>query len=535
MNRNNPILKGTLILTISGLTARLIGFYYRIFLSNLIGAEQLGIYQMIFPILMLLFSFTSAGSQLVISRGVAAGQVQAQKKRLHETSASVSAAIHPMRFLGVGLGISLLLSVPCMLILYAKCDWLAIHLLSEPRCAPLLKTASWAVPLSAVHMCIEGYYYGQQKSSVTAFTSLMEQLVRVLSVWLLYRIAIQEGRPVTVSIAVCGLVLGEAASALISLTAVSFQKRVRHTSLFRRSPAALSASIHSLTALLVSFARQGIPLTANRVLLNLLQSIEAVLLPARLQLSGLTSAESLSIYGVLTGMAMPFILFPSTLTNSASAMLMPSVAKAQAADNKASLKHTTAATFQYTLMLGIFCTGIFVAFGQPIGNAFFHNALAGEFLQILGWICPLMYVSATFASILHGLGKTTTVFIVNLIVMLLRILFVLFAVPHFGILGFLWGMLLCHLLSAALYWLLLYRMLSFPFDATAALIKPILGMLAACLCGRLAYVYLLPGGLPGVLAAVGLCGILYGGALILLGLTITFTHSTVDKEKANVL
>lgn len=517
MNRTNPILKGTLILTLSGLTARLIGFFYRIFLSNLIGAEQLGIYQMIFPILMLLFSFTSAGSQLVISRRVAAGLTEA-KKSMQDKYQHRTPGTHPMQILCVGLAISLLLSIPSMLLLYYKSEWLAMHLLSEPRCAPLLKIAAWAIPLSAVHMCIEGYYYGQQKSSVTAFTNLMEQLVRVLSVWLLYRIAVQEGRPVTVSIAVCGLVLGEAASALISLTALSFQKRVRHTSIFRKSPAAFSAYGHSLAALLASFARQGIPLTANRVLLNLLQSIEAILLPASLQLSGLTSAESLSIYGVLTGMAMPFILFPSTLTNSASAMLMPSVAKAQASDNTVSLKHTTAATFQYTLMLGIFCTGIFVAFGQSIGNAFFHNALAGKFLQILGWICPLMYISATFTSILHGLGKTTTVFTVNLIVMLLRILFVLFAVPHFGILGFLWGMLFCHLLLAALYWMLLYRLLSFPFDAVTALVKPVLGMLAACLCGRLVQIYLLPDSLPGIVMVVGICGILYGGALILLGL-----------------
>ena len=54
----------------------------------------------------------------------------------------------------------------------------------------------------------------------------------------------------------------------------------------------------------------------NRLVLNLLGSAEAILIPSRLIDYGLTNKEALSIYGVLTSMALPFILFPSALTNS---------------------------------------------------------------------------------------------------------------------------------------------------------------------------------------------------------------------------
>lgn len=46
--QSHPLLTGTLLLTISGLISRIIGFFYRIFLSQTIGAEGVGIYQLIF-------------------------------------------------------------------------------------------------------------------------------------------------------------------------------------------------------------------------------------------------------------------------------------------------------------------------------------------------------------------------------------------------------------------------------------------------------------------------------------------------------
>ena len=45
----------------------------------------------------------------------------------------------------------------------------------------------------------------------------------------------------------------------------------------------------------------SVPLTMNKILLTLLGSIEVILIPARLQMSGLTPKDSLSVYGIFTG------------------------------------------------------------------------------------------------------------------------------------------------------------------------------------------------------------------------------------------
>lgn len=72
MNKH-PILMGTLILTVTGFLSRILGFFYRIFLSRAIGAEGLGLYQMIFPVHGIAFALCAGSIQTAISQLVASG------------------------------------------------------------------------------------------------------------------------------------------------------------------------------------------------------------------------------------------------------------------------------------------------------------------------------------------------------------------------------------------------------------------------------------------------------------------------------
>ena len=67
----NTIIKGTFVLTLTGFLTRLIGFFFRIFMSHAFGEEQMGLYQLIFPIYALCFSISSAGLETALARCVA--------------------------------------------------------------------------------------------------------------------------------------------------------------------------------------------------------------------------------------------------------------------------------------------------------------------------------------------------------------------------------------------------------------------------------------------------------------------------------
>ena len=72
------IITGTLILPTSNLITKCMGFFNRIFLSNTIGAEGIGLYQLILPIYGLAWSITSAGFTTTISSLTAQEHIRGQ-------------------------------------------------------------------------------------------------------------------------------------------------------------------------------------------------------------------------------------------------------------------------------------------------------------------------------------------------------------------------------------------------------------------------------------------------------------------------
>ena len=103
----------------------------------------------------------------------------------------------------------------------------------------------------------------------------------------------------------------------------------------------------------------AVPHSANRLLLTVLSGIEMVLIPQQLLLAGMTQTDALAVYGIFTGMALPLILFPATITNSASVMLMPSVAGLQALGYEKRIRYVIWRTLGTCFFFGAFCTLFF--------------------------------------------------------------------------------------------------------------------------------------------------------------------------------
>lgn len=418
MSEKHTILKGTFILTATGFLSRFIGFFYRMFLSHTFGEESVGLYQLIFPIYALCFSLTTAGIEVALSRCVARKVALSRHKEERQ-------------LLYVGLFLSIALSTVTAAILQTNASAFSIYILGDIRCEPLLIAISYSLPFASVHSCICGYYLGRKQTKIPALAQLIEQIARVFSVYVIYMIALKKEQPVTILFAVIGLVIGEIVSSLFCIQCFTYGK------VFARIHFILKNNFSHLKELL----KLSVPLTANRILLNILQSIEAISIPIRLQQYGYTSSDALSAYGVLTGMALPCILFPSAITNAVSTMLLPTVTEIQTSNNWKQLKKLIQKVILYCFSLGFFCCILFLLFGNWIGTILFHSQLAGNFLLTLSWICPFLYANSTLISIINGLGNTTISFLINTFGLFIRIIGVIVFIPQIGLNGYLWGLL----------------------------------------------------------------------------------------------
>lgn len=426
MSDKRTILIGTFILTATGFLSRLIGFFFRIFLSHTFGEEQVGLYQLIFPIYALCFSFTSSGIQTAISR------CTARKISLGKKSEAI-------RLLYLGLGVSLVLSFIILYILQSHAIDISIYVLGDIRCEPMLIAISYAIPFASIHSCIIGYYLGLKQTKIPAISQLIEQIARVVAVYIIYLFCKNNNEQIHILFAVFGIVIGECCSALFCIRCFSTSREKQPLSSFIKSAPSLSRELLQLS----------IPLTSSRILLNILQSVESISIPLRLQQYGYTTSQALSNYGVLTGMALPCVLFPSAVTNSISTMLLPTVAEIQATKSFSKLKKLMQQVFFSCMTLGLVCCFVFVVFGSWIGSFLFHSELTGNYLQTLAWICPFLYLNTTLLSIINGLGKANISLLINTLGLSIRIVGILVFIPQIGMNGYLWGLLFSQFITCS--------------------------------------------------------------------------------------
>ena len=132
--KRHPLIFGTLILTITGLITRIIGFFYRIYLSRLFGEEGMGIYQLLSPALSLSFSLTAAGYQTAISKFVAANTAGRRSDDL--------------KTLLTGASITLPLSLGVNAVLFLAAEPIGTFLLKEARTISMLRILSFCMPAS---------------------------------------------------------------------------------------------------------------------------------------------------------------------------------------------------------------------------------------------------------------------------------------------------------------------------------------------------------------------------------------------------
>ncbi len=441
MKPKKQILWGTFILTAAGFLSRLIGFFYRIFLSHTIGAEELGIYQLIFPVQALCLSLTVSGMSTAISR-FAAGK------------AAVKDSKGAFDLFLTGTGFSFLFACIVSWFIREHAVLIAELFLQDFRTVPLLRLISWSLPLSALHTCVNAYFYSQKKTALPAASQLAEQIIRVATSFAAYTYLLSKGAQPSAWIAVIGIFVSELSVVIFCLVFLLGDQQKARRPLF---------PIHKPIESLRNLFSMYLPLTVNRLITTFLSSSEAILIPSRLVLWGHTAPEALSIYGILTGMALPLILFPNAVTNSVCVMLLPSIAQLQALDQKQKIRQAIELTIQCCLLLGFSCTAFFAVFGNFLGSFLFHSQAAGAYIRILAFVCPFLYLNAVLNSILNGLGKTGTCLLHNILGISLRLFCVIIIIPHYGIQGYLWGVLASEVLTTTLHIIAVNRWISIDF------------------------------------------------------------------------
>ena len=420
----SSFITGTISLTATSLVCRIFGFFIRIFISRIIEEKDMGIFQLSLTIIGIGVSICAVGIQSAVSKMIADNiQKQPGQEKFILRCALVA---------------SLALSLFFSSSIFISADFICEHVIHEIRCASLLRMLSLSLPFCCIHACFSGFFYAIDRIKEVSISQLTEQTMRAGVIFCLWLIRNWQDKPISLTDIAFSSVLSDFSASLYSIISylqikTIFQKR--------------TASYCSIFKKLVTTA---CPICMSRLSQSIVTTAENIMIPICLKAYGLSSNEALSLFGVVTAMAMPFIVFPSILTGSMAVLLLPKVAGAHTSQNKTKLTHYCSFAIILSLGLGCFCTAFFYICGPFLGNIFQSN-LAGTYIRQLSLLCPFLYLNNTCSSILNGLGKSTSALLHTLISFAIRLICVICLIPLGGINAYLLGLLTSSLLICTLH------------------------------------------------------------------------------------
>ncbi len=449
----NSLIAGTLVLTLASFITRLLGFGFRIYQSQIMGASGIGLYQLLFPIYMLLWAASSAGIAMAIAKMVAAEVSKGEE-------GNATHILHTSIFISFPL--SLILS----LLLFTFAPFIAKYYIQEPVTELSLKILACCVPFMSTACCLRGYFQGHQEMSITALAQIVEQLGRMITIYVLAALMVPLGIKYICALGVIGMCAGEFFSFLMSFTAYKLKKH----RLKVLPPINLETSDTFRKLINLS-----LPVTANRFLTSGLQSFQNILIPITLVKFGLSNNAALGLYGEFSGMALPLLMFPSMVTSSLATALVPAISEAVAMKNTDLLKRTMSKAIQFSALIGIGATALFLTLPDEIAMTCYKLPEVGKLLRWLAVICPFLYLQNILTGAMNGLGLQKKTFITNIMGSCLCIVAILTLVPTRGIIGFVIAMLLQSGFVCTMLLAYILKFIDLPVDIKNWLVMPSLG------------------------------------------------------------
>jgi len=421
----SSVLAGTLLLTATGLFSQVVGFFYRILLSRLIGAETMGVYQLVMPVYSMLMSMTGVGLT------VAVATLSARSHALEDDGA-VRAVLRR------ALGCFFLVAVPLGAVVILASDPISVYLIGDARTRLGIVLLVPCMLLTGVENLHKHCFYGIGRVRPPAASETAEQLVRAAAVLGLLVVLLPRTKEQTVGVIVLGMVVCEICSA--ATLVVLFR---RH---WRKHPPQPPREHYSAQRLF-SIA---LPVGATSLLGTLLGAANSVLIPARLVAGGAEASEAMAAFGVICGMTLPMLALPTGFVGALCLVMVPDLARRTARGDRKAAAGFLDRVLSSTSLLMAPAMALLVVIGPTVGQALFKNQTVGHFMLWLAVGTLLTCYQTVLSGALNGLGMQGKGARNAIVSDAVQLALTWFAVPHWGLTGFVAGFVLSSLVGAGM-------------------------------------------------------------------------------------
>ncbi len=450
-------------MTATSLLLRTLGVAFNAFVSRELGADGMGLFTLIMSVYGLSVTLAASGVNLAATRMCA-------KALGNGDSAALRGALKRCLVYAVCCGIF------AFLLLFFSADFVATRWLGDERCTASLCFLAVSLPFISASNVLHGYFTAVRKVSKSAATQIFEQLFRMfIIIWALLYI-VPDGIEYSCMALVGGGAIAEIMSFLMALILYLLD---------RRKEKSLPLDIKQGRTLTRELFGITVPIAAAAYVRSGLSTLEHILIPRGLRKNPLTAETALATYGILCGMVMPVIMFPTALLYSFTGLLIPEFAGESGEKNSERVKYMISRSLGLTVIFSVGCAAVMIMFSTELGFLIYDSQDAGEYIRVMAPLIPLMYLDHAVDAILKGLGEQLYCMKVNIVDSALCTLLVYLLCPRIGIYGYILTVYIAESINMALSLARLIRVSGFSVGFTDRLLKPLVSAVGTCAILRL--------------------------------------------------
>ncbi len=502
--RRNSVVGGVLILTLAGLIVKMIGVFYKVPLSYLLGDEGMGYFNVSYTIYAWLYMLSTAGIPVALSILISEARARGDGKFAHRVVRTSSLTLIAI---GAVSATALLIGAKPIASLLGSIDaWYTIAAI-----APTL----FFISLSAF---FRGVFQGYGNMLPTALSQLVEAVGKVVFGMVFAYLALSRGysAPFISAFAVLGVTIGTACSVLYLILHYIYARS--HNMFMKKGDQGIVGARH-VTRRLFAIA---LPVTVSASVMSLTGLIDLGMIIRRLVSIGYTHAEATALYGNYTTLVVPMFNLPSVLITPIATGIIPELSRAHAMGDREACNRLLSGAFRTVGILAVPCAVGFAAFAKPILSLMYPASSVESAYKLLIYIAPaviflclLSLVNAT----LQACGSPRVPMLAMLLGGSVKVVTGYFLLGRLGIAGSPLGTMMCYFTALAFGLIVLARRVGYLPSIESVFIKPLAASILAI--GVVAIVYYkvfdLSAHRIGVLLCVAAAIVLYVGGSFLLG------------------
>ena len=420
MRRRLPIFYSALLLTGVNLLLRMVSTGFQVFLSGRIGAAGIGLLQLVLSV-----------GAMAMTAGI--GGIRTATMYLTAEELGKKRPGNVIWVLSGSVLYSILFSGAVAAMLYLGAPWLAEKWIGHSEAEDALRLYAGFLPICCLTGVMTGYFTAANRIGTLAAVEVAEQLcamsatVTLLTFW-----AGNEAQKCCEAV-----ILGSSIGACLTLLTLAILRCREHPSHASRIPVQKRLTSTALPLALADDLKAGISTAEN------------LMVPKRLALYP-GAANPLALFGTVCGMVFPVLMFPAAILFGLTELLIPELARCNAAGNPYRIRYLVRRSLHITLIYGTLCSGILWLCSDALCLRLYDSVQAGVYLRWFSILAVMLYCDIITDAMIKGLGQQKISVRYNILTSSMDVALLFILLPKYGIEGYYFSFLVTHVINFAL-------------------------------------------------------------------------------------